>query len=65
MEQEPQENLLLFYRVNFLRCLLFQDPFHTPVTTVAAHKKDPGHYVKSAGGRLQLNPQAPYVHGFV
>ena len=28
------------------------------------HVKDPGHYAKSAGGRLQLNTHTPYVCGF-
>ena len=28
------------------------------------HVKDPGHAVKSAGGRLQLNTHTPYVCGF-
>ena len=28
------------------------------------HVKDPGHFAKSAGGRLRLNTHAPYVCGF-
>ena len=46
-------------RVNLLYWLLFQYPFHSRVTAVA--REDPGHFVKSAGGRLQLNTHAPYV----
>ena len=32
--------------------------------TTVAHKKDPSHSAKSAGGRLQLNTHTPYVCGF-
>ena len=43
--------------------------FYFPGSTVYADsyfgiQKDPGHCVKSAGGRLQLNTHAPYVCGF-
>ena len=29
-----------------------------------SHVKDPGHFAKSVGGRLQLNMHTPYVCGF-
>ena len=35
----------------------------TPVL-LQHHVKDPGHSVKRAGGRLQLNTHTPYVCGF-
>ena len=54
---------IFFSRVDFLCWLLFRYPFHPRVTTVA-HKKNPGHSAKSAGGRLQLNTHTPYVCGF-
>ena len=41
---------------------LFRYPFHPHVTAVA--RKRSGHSAKSAGGRLQLNTNAPYVCGF-
>ena len=33
-------------------------------TPVLLHVKDPGHFAKSAGGRLQLNTHTPYLCGF-
>ena len=41
---------------------VFRYPFHPRVTAVA--RKDPGHSVRSAGGRLQLNTRTPYVCDF-
>ena len=34
--------------------------YSTPML-LQKHKKDPGHFAKSASERLQLNPHAPYV----
>ena len=33
-------------------------------TLVLLHAKDPGHFAKSAGGRLQLNTHTPYLCNF-
>ena len=43
-----------FSGVNFLCWLLFRYPFHSGIAAVA-RKRNPGHFAKSAGGRLQLN----------
>ena len=37
---------------------------HSTPVLLQKHVKDPGHSAKSAGGRLQLNMQTPYVCGF-
>ena len=37
---------------------------HSTPVLPQQHVKDPSHYAKSAGGRLQLNTHAPDVRGF-
>ena len=48
---------IFFSRVDFVCCLLF-DVCPTPML-LQWHVKDPGHSVKSAGGRLHLNTHTP------
>ena len=40
--------------------ILIRCPLHPHVT--AWHVKDPGHFAKSAGGRLHLNTHTPLTH---
>ena len=53
--QDPRENFLLQGRLSVLTY------FGIRSTPVLLHVKDPGHFAKSAGGRLQLNTHTPYL----
>ena len=60
--ESRQENFLLNGRFSGLTLISVSAPplYYRSIM----HVKDPGHFAKSAGGRLQLNTHAPYVCGF-
>ena len=57
-------NVLATNKNVMLCCLqmIFQYPFHAPITAVAPERSRS--FAESASGRLQLNTHAPYVCGF-